>query len=114
VTSQFPTFVSHLPSAFLCVIRLKVLATQLNAVLRTGSRVTCHSFLNLRLCFSRLSRPARSLLRSESAVLLVDSLYAEAIEAIKSLTDLSASSPELIWILGEIYSEARLGPAPNP
>jgi hypothetical protein len=32
----------------------------------------------------------------------VDSLYAEAIEAVKSWAALSVSSPELIWILGEI------------
>jgi hypothetical protein len=40
--------------------------------------------------------------------LLVDSLYAEAVEAAKSRATLSVSSPELIWILGEINSEARL------
>ena len=46
-----------------------------------------------------------SLSRSESVILLVDSLYAEAIEAVKSRAALSASSSELIWILGEISFE---------
>jgi hypothetical protein len=79
-----------------------VLATQLSAVLHAGSRVTFQSFLNLRLCFSKLSRQGIYLLRSESVILLVDSLYAEAIEAVKSRAALSASSSEFIWILGEI------------
>jgi hypothetical protein len=43
------------------------------------------------------SRPGRSLLRrSESVILLVDNLYAEAIRAVKLQTALSASSPKLI------------------
>jgi hypothetical protein len=54
VTSQFPTFVSHRSSAFLRVIRLMVSATQLTAVLHAGSPVTCHNFLNIRLCFNTL------------------------------------------------------------
>jgi hypothetical protein len=41
-------------------------------------------------------------------VLLVDSLYAEAIEAEKARPALPASSSELIWILGKINSEAKL------
>jgi hypothetical protein len=45
---------------------------------------------------------------SESVILLVASLYAEAIEAVKSRAALSASSSELIWIIAEIVSEARL------
>jgi hypothetical protein len=50
-----------------------------------------------------------SLFRTESAILLVDGLYTEGIEAVKSLAALSASPPpELIWILGEINSEAML------
>jgi hypothetical protein len=55
-----------------------------------------------------LTRRGRSLLRSESVILLVDSLYAEAIETVKSQATLSASLSMLIWILGEINSEARL------
>jgi hypothetical protein len=43
--------------------------------------------------------PGMSLLRSESIILLVDSLYVEAIEAVKPRAALSASSSELIWIL---------------
>jgi hypothetical protein len=45
---------------------------------------------------------------SERVILLVDSLYAEAIEAVKLRAALSASTPELISILGDINSEARL------
>jgi hypothetical protein len=108
VSSQFFTFVSHRSSAFLRVIRLMVLATQLSAVLHAGSQVTFHSFLNLLLCFSRLSRPGRSLFRSEGVILLDDSVYTEAIEEVNLLTALSATIPELVWILGEINSEARL------
>jgi hypothetical protein len=45
---------------------------------------------------------------SESVTLLVDNLYAEAIEALKSRAALSASTLELILILGDINSQARL------
>jgi hypothetical protein len=85
-----------------------VLATQLTAVLHAGSRVICHSFFNLRLSFGRISRVGRSLLRLESVILLADSLYAEAIAAVESRASLSAFSSKLIWILGEINSEAWL------
>jgi hypothetical protein len=54
-----------------------------------------------------------TLFRSESVILLVDSLYAEAIEAVKSRATLSASTPELILILGDISSEARLWNRPS-
>jgi hypothetical protein len=91
VISQFPTFASHHSSAFLRAILLMVFATHLSSVLRAGSRVTCHSFLNLCLCFSRFFRLGRSLLRSEHVILLVHSLYTEAIEAVKSRAALSAS-----------------------
>jgi hypothetical protein len=84
VTSQFRTFVSHCSSAFLWVIHLMVMATQLTVVLRDGSQVTCHSFLNLRLCYSSLSRPDGSLLKFESVILLVDSLYAGCSNCITS------------------------------
>jgi hypothetical protein len=57
-------------STFLRVTRLMVLATQLTAVLHAGSRVTYLSLLDLRLCFSRLSRPGRSLLRSEIVIFI--------------------------------------------
>jgi hypothetical protein len=40
-------------------------------------------------------------------MLLVDSLYAEAIEAENLRATLSASAPDLISILGDINSEAR-------
>jgi hypothetical protein len=45
---------------------------------------------------------------SESVTLLVASLYAEAIDAVKSRAALSASTPELISILGDINSKAKL------
>jgi hypothetical protein len=45
---------------------------------------------------------------SESVISLVDSLYAEAIEAVKSRAVLAASSSELISILDYFKSEARL------
>jgi hypothetical protein len=35
-------------------------------------------------------------------------MYTEAIEAVKSQAILLASSPKIIWIPGEINSEARL------
>jgi hypothetical protein len=44
----------------------------------------------------------------ESVTLLFASLYAETIEATKLHAALSASIPELISILGDINSEARL------
>jgi hypothetical protein len=107
VTSQFPTFFPTL-NCHSMGHHLMVLATQLPTVLHAGSQVTCHSFFNLCLCFNRLFRPGRLLFTSESVILLVNSLYAEAIEAAKSRITLSVSYPELIWILGEINSEARL------
>jgi hypothetical protein len=88
-----PYFFSHRSIALLRVIRLMVLETQLITVSHAGSRVTCHSFLNLLSSFSRLSGSGRSLFSSESVILLVDSLYAEAIEAGKSQSYLQASSP---------------------
>jgi hypothetical protein len=59
------------------------------------------------LCFNKRSSPGRSFI-SESVTLLVDILYAEAIEAVKSRAALSASTPDLISIFGVINSEARL------
>jgi hypothetical protein len=90
-----------------------VLGTQLNAVLHAASWVICYSFLNLRLCFSKLSSPGMSLLRSQRVIVLVDSLYAEAIEAVKSRAALSTSFSELIWILGKINSRLNCETAPN-
>jgi hypothetical protein len=83
-------------------MHLIVFEIQLNAFLLIGSLVFCHSFLNLFLCFSNLSKPGISLFNSASLILLVDSLYAEAMEAVNSSTALSASTPELIYFLGDI------------
>jgi hypothetical protein len=82
--------------------------TKLTAVLHAGSLVSCHNFLTLRLCFNSRFRPGILLFMSESVTLLVTSLYAEAIEAVKSRAALSASTPKLFSILGDINSEARL------
>jgi hypothetical protein len=46
--------------------------------------------------------------RFESVIFPVDSLYAEAIEAVNSRAALSAPYPELICILSEINSESAL------
>jgi hypothetical protein len=73
-----------------------VLVVQLIAVLNAGSRVSCHNFLNLCLCFNRTSAPGRSLLKSESVTLLVDTPKTEDVEAVKSRVALSAFTPELI------------------
>jgi hypothetical protein len=108
VTLEFPTSVFHRSCAFLQVIRVLVLATQLTAILHAESQVNCHSFLNLHLCLNRLSRPGRSLLKFKSIMLHVNSLYAEDTEAVRLRAALLASSFELIWILGEINWEARL------
>jgi hypothetical protein len=71
--------------------------TQLTAVLHSGSLVSCHSFLILFLYFNSRSRPGRSLFKSVNVILLVDSLYAEAIEAVKARAALSASTPDCGW-----------------
>jgi hypothetical protein len=80
----------------------------LTAVLHAGSLVSCHDFRSFCLCLNNRSKPGRSFLRSKSVILLVDSLYAEAIEAEKLRAAFSASAPNLISILGDINSEARL------
>jgi hypothetical protein len=105
VTPELAIFYSHLSSALLWVMRLIVFEIQFNASLHVGSLVSCHSFLNLFLCFSNLSKPGISVFNSESLILLVDSLYAEAMEAVNSSTVLSASTPELISFLGDIKLE---------
>jgi hypothetical protein len=86
-------FVSHRSSAFLQIIRLIDFVTQLTAVLHSGCLISCHNFLIHRLCFNSRSRPGISLFMSESVTLLVASLNAEAIEAVKSRAALSASTP---------------------
>jgi hypothetical protein len=46
--------------------------------------------------------------KSLRVILLVDSLYAEAIEAVKLWAALLSFSPELIWILAETNSAVKL------
>jgi hypothetical protein len=65
-------------------------------------------FLNLFLYINSQSRPGISLFNSDKVILLVQSLYADAIETVKALAALSASTPELISTLGDISFEARL------
>jgi hypothetical protein len=65
------------------------------------------------LCYSRLSRPDRRLFRLECVSLFIDCLYAEAVGAIKSCATSLASFEQLIWILAEFKSEARLRNCPN-
>jgi hypothetical protein len=96
------------PSAPFHAILLIVLVTQFTAVLHAGSRVYCQNFLSLCLCLSSLSRIEGPRLRSEIVVVLVDSLYAEAIEASKSRTALSDSIHKLIFTLWDTKAEARL------
>jgi hypothetical protein len=96
---------SHRLRALLRVMHLFVFEIRLNAILHIGSLISFHRFLNLFLCFSNLSKPRISLFNSESLILLVDSLYAEAMETVNSNTVLSASTPELIYFLGDIKLE---------
>jgi hypothetical protein len=84
LTSVLPIFVSHRSNAFLRVIRLITFVKQLTDVLYARSLVSCHSFLSLCLCINKQSKPRRSLFMSESVTSLVDSLHAEATEAVKS------------------------------
>jgi hypothetical protein len=88
--------VSHRSSSFLRVIRPIDFVSQLTARLNAGSLVSCHKFLSLHLCFYDRSRPGISLFMSESVTLMVVSLFSDAIEAVKSLTVLTASTLELI------------------
>jgi hypothetical protein len=50
---------------------------------------------------------------SESVILFLDSLYAEAIEAVKTSAALSACAPDLISIFGDISSKARFETDPS-
>jgi hypothetical protein len=77
-------------------MRLIDFETQMTAFLHLGSLISCHNFLMLFLYFNSRSRPGRLLFNSDKMILLVDNLYAEAIEAVKARADLSASAPELI------------------
>jgi hypothetical protein len=108
VLLQCYPFFPNRTSAFLRVIHLIDFLTQLTAVLHAGSLVSCHNFLSFRLCLSSRSRPGISLFMSESVTLVLASLYAEAIYAVKSRAALSASTHKLNSILGDINSEARL------
>jgi len=60
-------------------------------------------FSQICFCISSYSKLGTLLFRSKRMSMLVDNLYAEVTEAA-----LSISSPESVWILGEVNSEARL------
>jgi hypothetical protein len=77
-------------------------------VLNYASLISCHNFLILFLYFNIRSRPDRSLFISDKLILLDASLHAEAIDAVKLRAALSASSPELMLILGDIEYEVVL------
>jgi hypothetical protein len=80
VTSRVTYFCFPLSKCLFTVIRLIDFVSQLTAVFKAGSLVSCHNFLSLHLCFNSRSKPGRSLFRSKSVTLLVNSLYAEAKE----------------------------------
>jgi hypothetical protein len=103
---MFAIFVSHRLSAFLRVNHLIYFVTQLTAVLHVRFLVSCHNFLSLFFSFNSRSKRGRSVLTSESVTFLVDNLYAEAMEAVKSRAALSAFIQVLISGLGDINSEA--------
>jgi hypothetical protein len=109
VTSALPIFVSHRSSAFLRVTLLIAFDTQLTAVLHVGSLVYFRNFPSLSLCFNNRSKTGISLFISESVILFVDSLYAEAIEAVKSRAASSVFVPDLISLLDDISSEVGAG-----
>jgi hypothetical protein len=112
VTSALLIFDSHRSSALLWAIRLIAFETHLTAFLHAGSLVSCHNFRSLYLCFNNRSKPGRSLLGPKSVILLIDSLYAEAIEAEKPRATLSATTPDLILIL--VILTQRLGFETDP
>jgi hypothetical protein len=89
-------------------VRLIELETEFTSVFHSESLVSCYNFLILFLYFNSRSRPGRSLFNSDKVILLVDSLYAGAIQAVKARAALSASIPESISTLGDIKFEARL------
>jgi hypothetical protein len=109
VTSHFPVFIYQHSDAFQSIIFLMGFLTLLTAVLHAGSRVSCYSFRSLCLCFNqRFNSGISWLFMSKSETLFVDSLYAKAVQTVKSAAALSASSFGLISSLGDIKSVERL------
>jgi hypothetical protein len=107
-TSVFASFVSHRTSASFRGMRLIAFETQFTAVLHVGSLVSCHNFLIIFIYFNNRSRPGRSLFNSDKVIIPFDSRYAEVTEAVKARPNLSASTQELISIVGDIKLEVRL------
>jgi hypothetical protein len=89
------SFYFHRSSAFSGHVSI-AFETQFTSVLHPGSLVSSHNFLILFLYFINRSRPRRSLNNSDKLILLVYSIYADAIEAVKAHAALSAFTPELI------------------
>jgi hypothetical protein len=85
--------------------------TQLTACLHLGSLVSCTNSSSFSYTWTAgLGQVDRCLILT---ILLVDSLYAEAIEAVKERAALSTSAPELISILGDIKLRLGFETAPN-
>jgi hypothetical protein len=68
--------------------------TKLTAVLQAGSLFSCHNFLSLCVCFNSRSKPGMLVFTSEILTLLVDNLYADAIEAVNSRAALLAPASQ--------------------
>jgi hypothetical protein len=65
-------------------MRLIAFENQFTAVLHPGALVSCHNFLILFLYLNSRSRPGRSLFNFDKVIILVDSLYEDAVEAVKA------------------------------
>jgi hypothetical protein len=107
VTSQFANFVFYLWVLFSGPI---IWYFEWPSLLPFACRflVSCHNFMSYFFSFNNRSRPDISCYRSNIAVFLVDCLYAEAIETVKSRAFLSSSLEEWIWIFGTVSSKAKL------
>jgi hypothetical protein len=84
VTSVFVSFIYHRSSAFFRVMRVIAFETQFTAVLHPGSLAYCHNFLIFFLYLKRRPRAGISLFKSDKVIFFVDSLYVDAIEAVKA------------------------------
>jgi hypothetical protein len=98
VTLALSVFISHRSSAFLLVIRLIAFETQLTAFYMLDPWFLATFFRSICLCFNSRPIPGNSLLRFKYVILLVYSLYAEEIQAVKLRAYLLASIPDLISI----------------
>jgi hypothetical protein len=88
-------------------MRLIVFEIQLNAFLHNGSLFLATVSLISSCVLATYLNQKYLLFNSESLIFLVGSLYIGALEAVNSSAALSASTPELIPILGDIKLETR-------